>query len=279
MRGFKGTEDEWLASLRGAQGPKGETGAVGPRGPKGDTGAPGPQGPKGDTGAVGPQGPKGETGLGFRVLGYYGTVSALESAVSTPGVGDAYGVGAEAPYDIYIYNAEKGWVNNGPLQGAQGPKGEQGEKGDPFTYADFTAAQLAALTGPQGPKGDTGPEGPPGSDGIFIATYGTTTNAEIKAANDAGKAVFVKRATMVAPLVYIFGDSSAVFSMFQAQANGTYAFSCQADTWSQTIVTFENTANKVTSLSAASTDTQYPSAKAVYDAIAAEITGTWEESY
>lgn len=43
--------------------------------------------------------------------------------------------------------------------------GPQGEKGTPFTYADFTAAQLAALTGPQGAKGDTGPQGPQGVKG------------------------------------------------------------------------------------------------------------------
>ena len=43
--------------------------------------------------------------------------------------------------------------------------GPQGEKGTPFTYADFTAAQLAALTGPKGAKGDTGPQGPQGETG------------------------------------------------------------------------------------------------------------------
>nr|DAR23966.1 MAG TPA: collagen triple helix repeat protein [Caudoviricetes sp.] len=78
----------------------------------------------------------------------------------------------------------------------QGPKGEPGEQGKPFTYDDFTAAQLEALKGPKGdpglpgkdgkaftyadftpdqlellkgPKGDKGiqgPPGPPGKDGI-----------------------------------------------------------------------------------------------------------------
>lgn len=48
--------------------------------------------------------------------------------------------------------------NQGPQgpQGEQGPRGEQGpkgDKGDPFTYADFTAEQLANL---KGPKGDDG---------------------------------------------------------------------------------------------------------------------------
>ena len=58
--------------------------------------------------------------------------------------------------------------------GPQGPKGDKGDKGDAFTYADFTAEQLAALkgekgdtgaTGPQGPKGDTGVTGPQGLKG------------------------------------------------------------------------------------------------------------------
>lgn len=43
--------------------------------------------------------------------------------------------------------------------------GPQGEKGTPFTYADFTPAQLAALTGPQGPQGETGPRGEKGDTG------------------------------------------------------------------------------------------------------------------
>lgn len=62
-------------------------------------------------------------------------------------------------------------------QGEQGPTGPQGPKGDAFTYADFTAEQIAALkgekgdtgatgaTGPQGPKGDKGDTGNPGPAG------------------------------------------------------------------------------------------------------------------
>ena len=55
--------------------------------------------------------------------------------------------------------------------GSQGPKGEKGDKGDAFTYADFTAEQLAALkgekgdTGATGPQGDTGAQGPKGDTG------------------------------------------------------------------------------------------------------------------
>ena len=162
---------EQLEGLRGPQGIQGEQGPKGDKGDKGDTGETGPQGPKGDKGDkgdTGEQGPKGDTGSGFKVLGYFATVDALSSAVPTPNVGDVYGVGSSDPYDIYIYDAINGWVNNGPLQGA---KGEKGDKGDPFIYSDFTAEQLAGLkgekgdTGAQGPQGETGPQGPVGAKG------------------------------------------------------------------------------------------------------------------
>lgn len=63
--GFKGTEKEWLASLKGQPGEKGAKGDIGPIGPAGEDGAQGPQGEKGekgDRGEIGPQGPKGLTG-------------------------------------------------------------------------------------------------------------------------------------------------------------------------------------------------------------------------
>lgn len=159
---------------------QGETGPIGEIGP---TGAPGPagvscthkwegttltvisasgsssadlKGEKGETGATGPagdpgqRGEKGETGQGFKVLDYYDTINALKAAVPSPDVGDAYGVGTALPYDIYIYSASKGWVNNGALQGAKGDPGKA------FTYDDFTPEQLAALVGPAGPAGKDG---------------------------------------------------------------------------------------------------------------------------
>lgn len=48
-----GTEEEFLTSLIGPEGPTGPAGATGPQGA---------QGPKGDTGATGPQGPQGKPG-------------------------------------------------------------------------------------------------------------------------------------------------------------------------------------------------------------------------
>ena len=180
-QGEKG--DKGDAGQTGAQGPQGDTGPQGPQGEKGDAGDIGPQGPKGDkgdkgdtgdTGPQGPQGPKGdpgETGAGFQVLGYYQQAGELYQ-VEQPTPGDAYGVGAQAPYDIYIWDGVGlDWVNNGPLQGARGetgPQGPQGEKGD---TGEAGPQGLQGETGPQGPKGDkgdtgdAGPQGPKGDKG------------------------------------------------------------------------------------------------------------------
>lgn len=115
---------------QGIQGPKGDPGDKGETGPKGDTGATGERGPAGAhytpsvtadgdlswsndgglenpatiniRGPQGAQGAKGDTGEGFAVLGYYASLSALQAGVSNPSAGDAYGVGAGEPYDIYI---------------------------------------------------------------------------------------------------------------------------------------------------------------------------------
>lgn len=106
------------------------------KGPKGDTGATGATGPKGDTGATGPQGPQGIQG-------------------KTGPQGPKGDTGATGP---------KGDTGD---TGATGPKGD---KGDPFTYSDFTEAQLAALKGPKGDTGATGPKGDKGDKGDTGAT-------------------------------------------------------------------------------------------------------------
>lgn len=62
------------------------------------------------------KGEKGDTGNGLTIKDYYSTFEELTSAIPNPSAGDAYGVGDEIPYDIYIYSTRKGWVNNGALQ-------------------------------------------------------------------------------------------------------------------------------------------------------------------
>lgn len=108
-----------------------------------------PQGKQGERGEQGLHGERGETGKGLTILGYYASLAALQAAVTAPDIGDAYGVGAEAPYDICVF-AEIGWVNNGPIQGPAGERGEQGPQG---------------IQGPQGPQGVQGEQGAAGEDG------------------------------------------------------------------------------------------------------------------
>lgn len=155
----------------GEQGPRGETGETGPQGEQGIQGETGATGPVGPTGPEGPQGPKGETGAGFKVLDYYASLSALQEAVPAPSVGDAYGIGTAEPYDIYIYGATSGWVNNGPLQGAKGDTGEQGPVGPEGPQGEQGPEGPQGIQGEPGPKGETGatgpegPQGPAGADG------------------------------------------------------------------------------------------------------------------
>lgn len=83
--------------------------------PRGEQGVPGPEG------QTGPRGPQGPPGAGLEILGYYGTLPELEAAVPNPKPGHAYGVGSEAPYDIYVFDGvSNAWKNNGPLTGGGG---------------------------------------------------------------------------------------------------------------------------------------------------------------
>lgn len=62
--GFDGTEEEWLASLKGDKGDQGNTGAKGPKGDKGEQGAKGDKGDQGEQGIQGEKGDKGDKGDG-----------------------------------------------------------------------------------------------------------------------------------------------------------------------------------------------------------------------
>ena len=165
-----------LKGPKGDTGPAGAKGDTGAQGPQGDTG---PQGPQGETGPQGPAGPKGDPGEKGAAFTYSDfTATQLAALKGEKGdTGPAGAVGAPGAKGDTGPQGPKG--DTGPAgadgapgakgdTGAQGPKGDPGEKGDAFTYADFTAAQLAALKGEKGDKGDTGPQGPKG-DGVEVS--------------------------------------------------------------------------------------------------------------
>ena len=131
-------------------------GPQGDRGLQGEQGLQGIQGPQGATGPQGERGPQGETG-------------------PQGAKGDKGDTGAQG------------------IQGTQGVKGDKGDKGDPFTYEDFTAAQLLALKGPQGergPQGETGPQGATGPQGDAF-TYEDMTQEQKEELADMARALSV----------------------------------------------------------------------------------------
>lgn len=99
MNGFKGTEKEWLATLKGD---------------------------------------KGDTGTGLTILGKYVSERDLVYYVPNPSIGDAYAVGESEPYNIYIWDGHL-YVNHGPLQGAKGDKGDKGDTGEKGDKGDTGA--------------------------------------------------------------------------------------------------------------------------------------------
>lgn len=129
----------------------------------------GQQGEQGIQGIQGIQGERGEDGGDFTVLGYYDTLNALETAVPNPNAGDAYGVGNEAPYDIYIWDGVNDeWKNNGTIQGAKGDNGADGKSVELQTTAsyiqwrnigDSTWQNVIALSALKGSDGNDGVDG------------------------------------------------------------------------------------------------------------------------
>ena len=120
-------------------------------------------------GPQGPEGPQGERGEPFEYEDF--TAEQLEALTGPQGpVGPAGATGQRG---------EKGDTGaQGPTgpTGPAGPRGHKGDKGDPFTYSDFTSAQLAALKGPKGDTGPAGADGQKGEDGAdgFSPTVSVT---------------------------------------------------------------------------------------------------------
>lgn len=83
------------------------------------------------------KGDQGPVGNGLTILGYYPTLSELQSSVTNPQAGDAYGIGSAIPYDIYVYDAVNSqWLNNGQL------------RGESLKFSDLTEDEIKELQQP-----------------------------------------------------------------------------------------------------------------------------------
>ena len=189
----------------------------------------------------------------------------------------------------------------------KGPKGDQGAKGDTGAQGPTGPQGPAGPRGETGAKGETGPQGPAGPAGsdasvtgesitaalgyrpanapdVLLCTIsgaGTSaspftcdkTTAQIYEAAQAGKQVYVvsggiffslsfasehtARFTKVTSTDTLTGVQSYV-TLITVQNNGKVSAKQTG---------LEQTSNKVNTISASSTNTQYPGAKAVWDAI------------
>lgn len=117
--------------------------------------------------------------------------------------------------------------------GVPGPRGIQGEKGDTGATGPVGPAGPQGERGPQGIQGETGATGPQGQTGATGAQGPT---------GDPG--IYYGTQTPTDPDISFWIDPSG---------------SASND--------FEETVNKVTAISSSSTNTQYPSALAVYNYI------------
>lgn len=139
--GFKGTEQEWLETLKGEQGPEGP---------------------------MGPQGPKGEDGTSVKILG---SVPTVEDLVASELQENGDGFIVEENGHLFVFNGND-FVDAGEIKGPQGEKGEQGEKGK--SAYDIAVEEgfegdvdewLDSLVGKDGAAGQQGEQGPKGEDG------------------------------------------------------------------------------------------------------------------
>lgn len=214
--GFEGTEEEWLASLKGDQGDPainkgyyedydtfiethptgndGDTYIVGTQfyvwngeewedagswqGPKGDKGD---QGDKGDTGPTGPQGPKGDTGA-------QGPKGDTGSQGPKGDTGDAAGFGTmTVTVDNTSGTPSAQVTSDGPdtaknftiaFSGLKGEKGDKGDTGSQGIQGPEGPQGPQGEQGIQGPKGDTGAQGPKGDKGDAF-TYDDFTEEQL----------------------------------------------------------------------------------------------------
>lgn len=126
----------------------------------------------------------GRDGTGFRIKGYVETQEELPESGEE---GDMYGVGTEAPYDIYVWDSiNTRWVNSGEIQGPQGEEGEAGKYAVPtvgegylsWEWSDGSSEGLPGRQYIQGEQGAPGTQGPEGTSAYQAAVAGGYEGSE-----------------------------------------------------------------------------------------------------
>jgi hypothetical protein len=103
----------------------------------------------------------------IRILGTYDTLSSLESAITSPSIGDMYNVGSASPYDAYVWVGA--WTSLGVIEGKDGDKGDPGDPGDD----GLSAYEIAVSNGFSGTEAEW-VASLAGADGVGIPTGGAS---------------------------------------------------------------------------------------------------------
>ena len=125
-------------------------------------------------------------GTSLSPLGHFETVEELTALIPKPAPGDVYSVGAELPYDIYVWDGiNLVWRNQGQLQGPPGADGRDGTVFIPSVDANGNISWRndGGLENPvtrniMGPAGNDGAEGPPGPGAFEKAQEAGYTGTE-----------------------------------------------------------------------------------------------------
>ena len=136
--GFEGTEEEWLASLKGQDGEDGKDGAAGEKGDKGDKSDKGDKGDPGEKGEQGDKGDKGDKGDPGEKGDQGDKGDKGEQGVGIKDITYSYGYNAEEGYFYteIIFNLTDGTKTPVKIPSAMNPK---------TTYVATTAAELKGL--------------------------------------------------------------------------------------------------------------------------------------
>ena len=210
--GFKGTEEEYLASLKGETGetgPTGPTGAQGPTGPIGETGPTGPVGPTGAAGAAGPTGPTGAQGQ-TGPAGEAGPTGPTGPTGETGATGPAGPMGPTGPA-------------GGPT-GPTGPAGPSGQAGAAGPTGPTGPAGAAGPTGPTGPAGENGVTSFNGRRGVVVPQSGDYNATQIPVSGEPEAETVATALSNKAPAGFGFGD--AVQSIETTSAEESYETYC-----------------------------------------------------